>query len=99
MSCPHTHQQNGSVERKHRHIVEVGLTLLTHASKPLKFDEAFITVVFLINRLPTKVLQNDTPIHRLFGETPDYTFLRTFGCACWPHLRPYNTRKLQFCSK
>lgn len=22
-----------------------------------------------------------------------------FGCACWPNLRPYNTRKLQFCSK
>jgi histone deacetylase 1/2 len=26
VACPHTHQQNGSVERKHRHIVETGLT-------------------------------------------------------------------------
>jgi histone deacetylase 1/2 len=25
VSCPHAHQQNGSAERKHRHIVEVGL--------------------------------------------------------------------------
>jgi histone deacetylase 1/2 len=100
VSCPHTHQQNGSAERKHRHIVEVGLTLLAHASMPLKFwDEAFLTAVFLINRLPTKVLQNKAPIFRLLGEEPDYTFLRTFGCACWPHLRPYNTRKLQFRSK
>ena len=32
VSCPHTHQQNGAVERKHRHIVEAGLTLLAHAS-------------------------------------------------------------------
>ena len=29
LSCPHTSQQNGLVERKHRHIVEMGLTLLT----------------------------------------------------------------------
>jgi histone deacetylase 1/2 len=28
VSCPHTHQQNGTAERKHRHIVETGLTLL-----------------------------------------------------------------------
>jgi hypothetical protein len=28
VSCPHAHQQNGSVEHKHRHIVEVGLSLL-----------------------------------------------------------------------
>lgn len=42
MSCPHTHQQNGSAERKHRHIVEMGLALLAHAHAPLKFwDEAF----------------------------------------------------------
>ena len=34
VSCPHTHQQNGTVECKHRHIVETGLTLLAHASVP-----------------------------------------------------------------
>jgi transposase InsO family protein len=50
VSCPHTHQQNGSVERKYRHIVETGLVLLAHASVPLKFwDEAFITTAYLIN--------------------------------------------------
>ena len=26
VSCPHAHQQNGSAERKHRHIVKVGLS-------------------------------------------------------------------------
>jgi histone deacetylase 1/2 len=28
VSCPHAHQQKGPAERKHRHIVEVGLSLL-----------------------------------------------------------------------
>ena len=37
LSCPHTHRQNGAVERKHRHIVETGLALLYHASIPLRF--------------------------------------------------------------
>jgi histone deacetylase 1/2 len=37
VSCPHAHQQNGAAERKHRHIVEVVLSLLAHAHMPLKF--------------------------------------------------------------
>jgi hypothetical protein len=97
VSCPHAHQQNGSAERKHRHIVEVGLALLAHASMPLKFwDEAFLTATFLINLLPSKVINFDTPTERLLGATPNYESLRIFGCACWPNLRPYNKRKLSF---
>jgi len=34
--CPHTHEQNGMVERRHRHIVETGLTLLGQCKAPLK---------------------------------------------------------------
>jgi hypothetical protein len=88
----HAHQQNGSAKRKHRYIVEVGLTLLAHASMPLKFwDEAFLTAVFLINRLPSKVIENKPPLFRLYGKHPDYAFLTSFGCACWPNIRPYIT--------
>jgi hypothetical protein len=31
------HQQNGFVERKHRHIVETGLTILATASIPFSY--------------------------------------------------------------
>ena len=100
VSCPHAHQQNGLAERKHRHIVEVGLALLAGASMPLKFwDEAFLTAVHIINMLPSRVINNDTPTERLLHVKPDYTSLRVFGCACWPNLRPYNSRKLMFRSK
>ena len=85
---------------QNRHIVEVGLSLLAHASMPLKFwDEAFITATYLINRLPSKIINNQTPLECLFHQTLDNSSLRTFGCACWPNLRPYNARKLQFRSK
>lgn len=100
VSCPHTHQQNGTAERKHRHIVETGLTLLAHASVAYRFwSDAFSTACFLINRLSSRVISMQTPLERLLGEVPDYTFFKVFGCACWPHLRPYNNRKLEFRSK
>ena len=100
VSCPHAHQQNGSAERKHRHIVDMGLSLLSHASMPLRFwDEAYLSACYLINRLPSRVIGNLSPMENLFQTNPDYTSLRTFGCACWPNMRPYNTHKLAFRSQ
>jgi hypothetical protein len=52
-----------------------------------------------MNRTPSRVIDYQTPMQRLLGQIPDYSFLRTFGCACWPNLRPYNTHKLAFHSK
>jgi histone deacetylase 1/2 len=87
VSCPHAHQQNGSAERKHRHIVEVGLTLLVNASMPLKYwDEAFLTSTFFINLLPSKVINHDTHVERLLHIRPNCDSLRVLGCACWPNL-------------
>jgi histone deacetylase 1/2 len=100
VSCPHAHQQNGAAEHKHRHIVEVGLSLLAHSSIPLKYwDEAFLAATYLINHTPAKSLQFSSPHEVLFQEKPEYSMLRVFGCACWPNLRPYNTHKLAFRSK
>jgi hypothetical protein len=66
---------------------------------PLKYwDEAFLVATYLINHLSTKVLDFSSPLERLFRGKPHYNALRTFGCACWPNLRPFNTHKLQFCS-
>jgi hypothetical protein len=61
VSCPHAHHQNGAAERKHRHIVEVALSLLAHAAIPLKFWHGpFATAAYLINRTPTKLLDFST---------------------------------------
>ena len=87
------------VERKHRHVVDLGLTLLYHASLPLQFwYYAFTTTVYLINRLST-TLKFVVPFATLFNKKSNYHFLRTFGCACFPLLRPYHTDKLNFQSQ
>jgi len=96
-SCPHTSEQNGLVERRHRHVVETGLTLLSQSSVPSKFWHfAFDTAVYLINRMPSSNTARTSPFEFLFKRTPNYTFLRVFGCQCFPHLRPYNPHKMDF---
>ena len=95
LSCPHTPEQNGLAERKHRHISEMARTLLLSGHVPLNlWVEAVSTAVYLINRLPTPILQWDSPFSRLFGYSPCYSDLRVFGCACYPHLGAYVTNKL-----
>lgn len=69
VSCPQAPQQNDVAERKHCHIVDIGLMLLATTHMPIKYwVKAFNTVAFffLMNRLPTKVLNNKSPWECLF---------------------------------
>ena len=83
--CPHVHQQHGKAERKHQHIIELGLTLLAQAQLPFKFwFHAFVSAVFLINRLPTSTLNKKFLFKRLFQIFLTMHLLRVFGYACYP---------------
>nr|CAC37623.1 copia-like polyprotein [Arabidopsis thaliana] len=94
ISCPYTPQQNGVAERKHRHLVELGLSMLYHSHTPLKFwVEAFFTANYLSNLLPSSVLKEISPYETLFQQKVDYTPLRVFGTACYPCLRPLAKNK------
>ncbi|GJZ39031.1 uncharacterized mitochondrial protein-like protein [Tanacetum coccineum] len=63
LSCPYTPQQNGRAERKHRHLVETGLAMLFHAHVPASYwVDAFSSATYIINRLPTKLLEDGPPI-------------------------------------
>jgi histone deacetylase 1/2 len=96
-SCPYNSTQNGRVERKHRHVVETGLALLAHASLPMKFWQyAFQSATFLINRMPSKALNNASPYLTLFQKLSDYKSLKVFSCLCYPFIRPYSNHKLQY---
>lgn len=85
--------------RKHRHIVDMSLCFLSKASMPTRFWYfAFVIAAFLINPHPSFVFGDKSPFEVLFLSSPDYSFLRVFGCACYPLLRPYNSNKLQSCT-
>ena len=94
-SCPNTPQQKGLAEQKNRHLLDVTRSLLLQASVPPRFwVEALSTIVFLINRLPSIVIDFDSPFFRLFKVQPDYSDLHTFGCVCFVHLPSFERHKL-----
>ena len=62
LTAPYTPQQNGVSERKNRSIMEMTRCMLHEKELPKKlWAEAANTAVFLLNRLPTRVLQKKTP--------------------------------------
>lgn len=96
-SCPKTPKQNERAERKIRHLVETGLSLLAHASLPLKsWHYDFQTAVFLINRMSTRVLHLQSPFQVLFRQIPNYSQFKVFLCLCYPYIPPYNQHKLSY---
>jgi hypothetical protein len=69
--------------------------MLFHAQLPKYFwVDAFMTAVYLINRLPSSVLKMETPFFKLHETHPDYNSLKVFGCRCFPYLRDYAKKKL-----
>ena len=96
ISCPYSPQQNGLVERKHRHLIETVITLLSQASLPSTYwSFAVQSALSLINLLPTLTLGFLSPWFKLYGQHPDITSFKIFGCACYPFLRPYTKHKLE----
>lgn len=94
-TLPHRPEHNCLSERKHRHIVETGLPLLSTAYVPKSYwTYAFQTAVYLINLMPTPTLSHQSPYQKLFGVPPNYEKSKVFGCLCFPWLRPYNNHKL-----
>lgn len=90
-SCSQTPQQNGVAERKNRHILEITRTLLIAAHVPKRFwTDAVVTAVYLMNRLPSRVLNYKTPLQVLTEHvTPPSVLMlppRKFGCVTYVHL-------------
>lgn len=62
---------------------------------PEYWSFAFKTAVYLINRLPTPILNMKSPYQVLHKKSPTTSHLHSFGCLCFPWLRPYVSNKLQ----
>lgn len=69
-------------KRKHRHIIDISLTLLAQVNLTMGFrGYTFCCVVHLINRLPTSVLKGQSLFKVLHSQDPTYDHLRVFGAV------------------
>lgn len=67
-TCVNTAEQNGVAEWKNRHLLEVALSLMFMMNVPkFLWGEAVKTAAYLINRMPSRVLNYKTPIECLSG--------------------------------
>lgn len=71
-SCVYTSQENGVIERKHHHILNVARVLCFQSN---------LTVVYLINRLPTPLLNKKSPF--VCSTTNHLLSLIFFGYLCY----------------
>ncbi|KAB2625790.1 hypothetical protein D8674_017450 [Pyrus ussuriensis x Pyrus communis] len=80
LTMSYTPQQNGVSERKNRTVVEMAKTMLHEKGMPYQFwAEAVHTVVYLLNRCPTKALDKKTPFESYNGRKPGIAHLKIFG--------------------
>jgi IS30 family transposase len=85
-SCIGTPQQNGVSERKNRHLLEVTCALLFSANLPKGFwFDAILTACYLINRLPSRVIEFRSPFEILYNRKFNLSHIRIFGCTCYVH--------------
>ena len=102
-TCPYSPQQNGVAERKNRIILEITRALMIDSSVPKYFwPEAVATATYLLNRLPTKILKQQTPIQTLteYAQVPPALTLlpRIFGCTVYVHIPKSKRDKLDPCA-
>ena len=92
---PHTPQQNGVAERANRTLMETVRYLLHQANVPLRFwAEALSVATHLKNRSPTSCFGGETPHQRWWGEKPDVSNLKVFGCIAYVHVPSAKRTKL-----
>ncbi|KAL2232434.1 UNVERIFIED_CONTAM: Retrovirus-related Pol polyprotein from transposon RE1 [Sesamum indicum] len=93
-SCIYTPQQNGVVERKHKHLLQVARALMFESHLPKHFwAESILAATFIINRLPSPTLNWKSPYELLYETSPSYQPLKTFGCLFYAaNVQPHKSK-------
>ncbi|GJS62129.1 retrovirus-related pol polyprotein from transposon TNT 1-94, partial [Tanacetum coccineum] len=88
-------RQNGVVKRKNHTVVEMAKSMMHEKGLPKSFwAEAVYTAIYLLNRSPTKALDNKTPLEAWNRRKPSVRHLKVFGCVCYSQIPKQKRYKL-----
>ena len=95
-SCVGTPQQNGVTERNNRDLLEKTRALMLHMNVPKRYwSHAVLTASYIINKLPSRVLEFKTPHEILHNKVVNLAHFKIFGCSCFVHVQAPNRDKLE----
>ena len=98
MTAPYSPQQNGVVERRNRTLMEMTRSIMKAMKIPhYLWGEAVRHSTYLINRVATRTLKDQSPYECLKKKKPNVGHLRVFGCVYYakrdtPHLKKLDDR-------
>ena len=87
--------RNGVSKRKNRDLLEKTRAIILQMNVP-KYLRSYgiLTTVYLINRLPSRVLEFKSPFKVLQNKVLDISHIKVFGCTCFMHLSATHRDKL-----
>lgn len=84
MSYVENHQQNGKVERKHQHLLNVGRAILYQFKVPNTYwSFALQFATFIFNRIPTLILHHKSPYQILCDKLPNLDTFKVLDYLCY----------------
>ncbi|CAH9104519.1 unnamed protein product, partial [Cuscuta europaea] len=95
VTAPYTPQHNGSAERRNRTVLNMARSMLKAKNLPKCYwGAAVTTATYLLNRCPTKRLNQITPEEAWSGQKPSVKHLKIFGSVCYRHIPDEKRKKL-----
>src|SRR5690606_15846793 len=87
--APYTPEQNGSIERENRTIVESARSSLCSSKLPKTlWAEACATAVYVLNHTGNSSVPNRTPFELWYGrKLSNFNHLRIFGTKCFVYVQ------------
>ena len=84
-NSPH---QNGVAERMNETLAEGVTAILKESDLPASFwSHAVLSMMHTRNYSPTRALKDEVPFIKFFGQKPDVSYLRVFGCTAYVHVQ------------